>query len=199
MINKATEILTKSFETLRLKAYKDSADILTIGWGHTSDNNFTIKPNSIITEIDAEELFLLDMSEAENIVKKQLPEWQYLNENQYGACTDFAFNRGTLKWKSGKRTLIYECLLNRNYKDAAQEFLSFTKDVAGNILKGLLRRRFAEKLLFETIPYNDSIIKDIINLTVDLQPADLDLPHNLADEVFEMNFVNIPIKPELSL
>jgi lysozyme len=162
MINKAGEQLTKSFESLRLKAYKDSAGVWSIGWGHASDNYFPVLPGSVITEDKAEELFVHYIGNAEATLKHQLPNlttgqaclpdrqagWQNLNENQYAACVDFVYNRGTLKWHSGAETKLHELLLAGQYDRVPDEFLTFTKDIEGHVLEGLLRRRTAEKNLF---------------------------------------------------
>jgi len=176
MINKAGEALTKGFESLRLKAYQDSAGIWTIGWGHTSDKNFTVSPDSIINLLQAENLIVIDLGEAEDVLKKQLPNWQELNENQYAACVDFVFNRGSLKWHSGAETRIHQLLVAKQYDQVGNEFLSFTKDVKGNILNGLLKRRMAEKALYETQPAEDTetIIATIQGLAT-IEPADLEL------------------------
>lgn len=190
MVNKAGDTLTKSFEGLRLKAYKDSGGIWTIGRGHTSDKYFKVTSTSSVTELEAEDLFRRDMIEAEQTLQRELPNWKGLNENQYAACVDFVFNRGTLNWKSGKHTTIYYDLIEQNYTAAANEFLSFTKDIKGNVLAGLLKRRKAERALFTTPVGNTEFAVDMIMKYADeLKPRDLDYPHNLADEVFEMNFV----------
>ncbi len=197
MINQAGEILTKSFESLRLKAYRDSAGILTIGWGHTSDKKFAVKPDSVITLSDAEDIFLNDVGEAEDTLKHELVNWQLLEENQYAALTDFVFNRGTLNWHSGRHTKIYDLLVEKNYFRAADEFFSFTKDVAGNTLKGLLRRRTAERLLFLAPVEKTSVtVLKIKNLIFDLKAEDFEMPHDLSDDKYDMNFVNVPDKPE---
>ena len=189
MINKAGETLTKSFEQLRLKAYPDSGGIWTIGWGHTSDKNYTVTPDSVITLLQAENLIIQDFGEAEATLKEQMPNWQDLNENQYAACVDFVFNRGSLKWHSGADTRIYEWLIKGLFDKVPDEFLSFTKDSAGHVLNGLLKRRIAERHLFlEPVKQdNDAIIKTIQELAV-IEPADLMLlpTKHLDGEIFPM-------------
>lgn len=211
MYNKAGETLTKSFETLRLKAYQDSASIWTIAWGHTSDKYFVVKPDSVIVLIQAEDIFRRDIVEAEHILQKEFPGWKTLNENQYAALADFVFNRGTLNWRSGKHTKLFELLCAGKLDEVAEEFLTFTKDVKGHVLKGLLKRRQAERLLFLTpVENSKSFVDELGKLVVDMEPADFDLPHidlpvsagpspDGADEKFEMSFVSELQKPELNL
>ena len=49
--------LIKHFEGLRLKAYRDSGGVLTIGYGHTTN----VYEKQTITEAEAETLFAKDI------------------------------------------------------------------------------------------------------------------------------------------
>jgi lysozyme len=51
--------LTKSFEGLHLEAYRDCADVWTIGYGHTGP---TLAAGQTISELEAEELLRADLA-----------------------------------------------------------------------------------------------------------------------------------------
>jgi lysozyme len=68
-----------------------------------------------------------------------------INQKQFDALVSFQFNTGAL----GKRTCSLRKDLNlKRYNDAAHDFLKYTK-AGGRTLEGLVRRRKAEKALFE--------------------------------------------------
>ena len=59
--------LIKEFEGIRLKAYYDIADVLTIGYGHTNRaGGFKVYPNQTITENQATTILLQDLKKTED-------------------------------------------------------------------------------------------------------------------------------------
>lgn len=153
MLNQDSINLIKHHEELRLKAYQCTADVWTIGYGHTSDDYFKVTRGMVIDEAKAHELLAHDLIEAEDTVKRQFPEWALLNENQYGAIVSFAFNTGSLKYYDKKRKAfldrtILKYLKKKDWQKVADSFLIYTKDKKGNVLKGLLNRRKSERELF---------------------------------------------------
>lgn len=137
-INKEGRNLIKSFESLVLKAYKDTGGVPTIGWGHTN----TVEMGQSISVQKAEELLDADIAEAEQIVNRhvRVP----LTENQYSALVSFAFNIGDGQFMSSS---LLRFLNAGKYTDAANQFLRWTYD-NGKKLNGLARRREAERALF---------------------------------------------------
>lgn len=156
MINSATLKLIKEFEGLSLKPYYCSANKLTIGYGHVSDDFFEVKKGITIDQDKAEELLIHDLREAEDTLQRQFPTWETLNENQYGALLSLVYNLGPLKTynkekkKFTDRTILIK-LKKNDLKGAAEAFLLYDKG-GGKVLPGLTKRREAEKLLFETPP-----------------------------------------------
>ena len=132
--------LIKTFEGLELKAYKDSVGVLTIGWGSTGSH---VKPGMSITKEQAEELLKQDVSRFEKGVNDlvKVP----LIQNQFDALVSFSFNLGLGNLKSS--TLLRK-LNASDYSGAASEFLRWNR-AGGVVLKGLTRRRQAEKDMFE--------------------------------------------------
>lgn len=138
-MNKAVE-LVKGFEGFSPKAYLCPAGVPTIGYGHTGN----IKPTDTITQQEAEELLKKDLEKFESGVKKavKVP----LNENQLAALVSFTYNVGLGAFNNS--TLLKQ--LNEGHYDlAADQLLRWTK-AAGKELKGLVRRRAAERAVFLT-------------------------------------------------
>lgn len=132
--------LIKHFEGLRLEAYRDPTNVITIGYGHTK----TAQMGQVITEKGAESLLRKDIAvhsePIERLVKVQL------TQGEYDALCSFIFNLGEPAFKSS--TLLRK--LNSGDKvGAAKEFDKWVY-AGGKVLPGLKRRRAAERTLFET-------------------------------------------------
>lgn len=130
--------LVKRFEGCFLKAYKCPANVWTIGYGHTK----TVKPGQLITHEEAEELLKKDMKEFENHVNKLVKV--ELTQNQFDALVSFTFNVGA---GALKRSTLLKKLNRGDYDGAANEFRRWNRG-GGRVLRGLVRRRAAEKDLF---------------------------------------------------
>ena len=145
MINKATLELIKSFEGLELEAYKDAIGVWTIGYGHTAMAGLP-KPvaGMKITEDEAEALLLKDLKKYEAAVQKFITV--PLTNNQYGALVSFTYNLGPANLE---KSTLRKKINAKDYKGAAEEFLKWNK-AGGKVLRGLTRRREAEKALYET-------------------------------------------------
>ena len=137
-INKAGLDLIKSFEGLRLKAYKDAVGVWTIGYGHTK----TATPGTVISEPEAEALLRNDLAEAQGAVERLVK--QPLTDNEYAALVSFVFNLGS---GNLSRSTLLRRLNVGDRKGAADQFLVWNK-AGGKVLAGLTRRRQAERTLF---------------------------------------------------
>ena len=90
--------MLKNFEGCKLKAYKDTSGIITIGYGHT----INVKENDKITLQQAEELFKEDLINAEipaNAVNTTLliKEMQLI-QNNFDALVCLIFNIGSTRF-----------------------------------------------------------------------------------------------------
>jgi lysozyme len=130
--------LIKSFEGLRLKAYRDAVGLLTIGYGHTGRD---VTEGLVITEAGAEELLRADLMRFEDAVRKHAGP---ATRNQFDAMVSLAFNVGV--------TAFANSTLARKHRaddrtGAANEFLRWNR-AGGRPLPGLTRRRQAERRLY---------------------------------------------------
>jgi lysozyme len=135
--------LIKHFEGLFLQAYRCPAGVWTIGYGHTGirHNDGTVKPGRRITAAQAEELLRLDMSKYEAAVNRLVTV--PLAQHEFDALVSFHFNTGAL----GKSTLLRR--LNAGaYAEVPHQLRRWTR-ANGKVLKGLVRRRQSESLLWQ--------------------------------------------------
>ncbi len=131
--------LIKSFEGLRLSAYKCPADVWTIGYGTTAG----VKPGQVITQERAEELLREDVTKVEAQVLRNIKVT--LKQGQFDALVSFTYNLGA--GNLANSTLAR--LLNAgDYMGAAAQFDRWNK-AGGKVLKGLVARRAAERAMFE--------------------------------------------------
>lgn len=136
------KLLIKSFESLKLPAYKDGWGKWTIGWGHTHG----VKPGQTITLAEAQRLFEQDVGDNERLVK--LAVTHSLNDNEFSALVSLVFNIGYGRFLTS--TLLKHLNMG-DMKAAAAEFLKWDH-VGGAPVHGLTRRRLAEQKLFLTEP-----------------------------------------------
>jgi len=133
--------LIKEFEGFQPQPYDDLGGKPTVGFGHLIKQGESF---SQISESQATSLLCSDLVTAEACIEDcvDVP----LTQNQFDALCSFVFNLGCLKLRGS--TLLRH-LNNGAYDLAADEFQKWCR-VGQNQVEGLLRRRLAEKLLFET-------------------------------------------------
>lgn len=127
----------KEWEGLKLTAYRDSADVLTIGYGHTSAAGAPqVRAGMKITEQHAEIILLDDLEKFEADVERlvKVP----LSDNQFAALVSFHFNTGAL----GKSTLLKK--LNAGDYNAVPYELNKWVFAKKKRVQGLVNRRAAE-------------------------------------------------------
>ena len=134
--------LIKEYEGCVLTAYRCPAGVWTIGYGHTGGVNKGDK----ITKKQAESFLKEDIEKFENGVNSVVSV--ALTQNQFDALVSFTYNVGLAAFKT---STLRQKLNAGDYKGAAKEFPRWNKS-SGRVLNGLIRRRNAEKRLFEEIP-----------------------------------------------
>lgn len=133
--------LIKSFESCRLKAYRDIVGVLTIGYGHTGED---VSPDLVITQDEANELLRSDLQRFCDGINDLLEV--DVSQNQFDAMVSLAFNIGLGNF--GKSLLI-RCVNKNNMLDAGSQFARWDH-AGGKTVPGLVRRRAAERALFLT-------------------------------------------------
>ena len=139
-VNIVAERLIKSFEGLKLQAYRCPAGLKTIGWGHVMKPVEQVVES--ITEEQADYLLEQDMAESRKAIYRYYP--MSLNLPQEGALISFVFNCGAGAFQASS---LRQKLLRGEYLLAANEFPKWVH-VRGVKLKGLVRRRLLEREVF---------------------------------------------------
>lgn len=135
--------LIKSFESLRLKAYKavPTERYYTIGYGHYGPD---VTLGATITEAEAERLLAEDLADFERCVSRSTTGWN-LRQCQFDALVSFTFNVGVNAFQNS--TLLK--LIKQSAPEAVirTEFSKWCHS-GGRVLQGLVRRRKAEADLY---------------------------------------------------
>lgn len=146
VVNGAGKALIKVNEGLRLKAYRCSAGVCTIGYGSTRGLDCQpVQSGDEITEGEAEALFNRDILVFSSGVRKLCKV--DLNQNQFSALVSLAYNIGLGNFRAS--TLLRK--LNRSdYDGCSSEFWKWRR-ANGKILAGLVARREKERKLFISV------------------------------------------------
>lgn len=131
--------LLKDSEGCELKAYRDAAGVLTIGYGDTGD----VVEGQTIT-----------MAEAEARLASRLPYFERsvegmvkvpLSQGQFDALMDFVYNLGS---EALRASTLLRKLNAGDYAGAAAEFPRWIH-AGSKVLPGLVKRRALERAMFE--------------------------------------------------
>ena len=116
--------LIKTFEGLKLTAYKDTAGVWTIGYGSTRyHDNKAVKPGDKLTNNEqANALFNNTLTPYEEVVLKyvKVP----LTQNQFDALVSFSYNEGPGALPASS---LLKKLNALDYIGAANQFLEWNK------------------------------------------------------------------------
>lgn len=133
------------WEGLRLKAYRDSKGLPTIGIGTTRYPNGTkVKMGDTCTKAQAYEWFRFDIARFEAFVNRviKVP----LNQNQFDALVSLVYNIGETNFTEGS----VDDKLNAKQFDAALKTWLLYVNSGGKKIDGLVNRRHAEVKLFKS-------------------------------------------------
>lgn len=136
--------IIKEFEGLYLKAYLDPVGIPTIGWGTIKyPNGEKVKMGDTVTAAQAEAYLIHEMSGFVKSVEKLVKV--AISNNSFCALVSFCYNLGAGALE--KSTLLKRLNSGESKEAVAPEFMKWV-NAGGKPLKGLVRRREAEKKLF---------------------------------------------------
>lgn len=136
--------LIREFEGCRLEAYLCPAGVPTIGWGTTRyEDGSRVKLGERISQERAEELLthevMMIVDQMQSVLKVKL------SSRQFSALVSFTYNLGIGNLSTS--TLLKKLNEGKPLGEVAEEFPRWVK--AGDVvLRGLVRRREAEKNLF---------------------------------------------------
>lgn len=166
---KAVELI-KVWEGCRLKAYRCSANVLTIGYGDTHN----VKENMVITQEEAEKRLIKHLTELDAQLSTLLNV--PLKPNQRAAILSLVFNIGI----GAFRTSTLRKKINARDEEAVKiEFLKWNK-VDGKVNQGLVNRRADELSVFLSSP-------DLVDLLPDIATEDEinDILEDVEKKVFK--------------
>jgi lysozyme len=133
--------LIKLFEGVRLKAYKCSAGVPTIGFGNTYyPNGDKVKMGDTITLEQARDLFDDLIVRYERIVNSKLKV--DVKQNEFDALVSHTYNTG------GSTTLFKWVNMEANKDKIKDWFLTKYITANGKVLQGLKNRRLKEWELY---------------------------------------------------
>lgn len=135
--SESAKAMIKTFEGLRLEAYRCPAGVWTIGYGHTEG----VAEGMRITEAKADALFEADIAKAERAVDMAVG-CTNLSQQQYDALVSFTHNLGAGNLRSS--TLLRKvssCPSNPSIRDEFRRWVWATTKTGKKKLPGLVRRR----------------------------------------------------------
>ena len=137
--------LIKKFEGCELEAYQCSANVWTLGYGHTTG----VSEGDTCTEEDAETMLAEDLQEFENYVNDLVTS--DLSQNEFDALVAWTYNLGP---GALKESTLLRRINDGDYEDVPYQIKRWNR-AGGEVLPGLTRRREAEALLFQGEPWED--------------------------------------------
>lgn len=144
---KASETIIKrikEFEGFSARPYRDSAGVLTIGYGTTKDAD----KYNLISKIQADLLLRRDLAQFEATLNNYIAARGYeLTQNQYDALLSFLYNVGSIK--SGSNL---DAAIRQGKPKVVAANLEKYVYAGGQKLAGLVKRRKYEAYLFATSP-----------------------------------------------
>lgn len=130
--------LIKQHEGVRYQAYDDGVGVWTIGVGHTKG----VMKGDTIDDAKVDQYLREDLESAEYAVNSMVKV--ELKQSQFDALVSLVFNIGSGAFSSS--TLLK--LLNKGRYDMAADQFPRWNMAGGKVLRGLVTRRAAERLLF---------------------------------------------------
>lgn len=163
--SRGIEALTQR-EGVRLKAYQDVKGVWTIGVGHTAEAGPPAPVKGMeISLAEAYALLAKDIVQYEKAVNDNVKV--PLTQNQFDALVSLVYNIGGGAFRT---STLLKRLNEGNYKAAAEQFAVW-KRAGPNIVQGLINRRKAEKLQFETpdpVVFGEDVPVETTSVTVEI-------------------------------
>ena len=158
----AIDIITR-WEGCKLKAYLDSVNVPTIGYGHIDG----VRLGQKITQEQAVSFLRADLrntaAKLARVVREDVIE--ELPDNRYAALLSFVFNLG-----ANPGWTIWKKLNARAYDEIPSQMVRFNR-AGGKIVRGLVNRRADEVKLWLEDEADDEVIPSHVTRTTPTPPA----------------------------
>lgn len=143
-INNAGLELIKEFEGFEADSYQDPVGIWTVGYGTTRAAAVGIdpKPGVSVTEPEGEYYLRLAVDKFASAILPKIK--RPINQNEFSAFLSLAYNIGPGAF--GRSSALKH--FNAGDKQKAADSILLWNKAGGRVLRGLVRRREAEKALF---------------------------------------------------
>ena len=138
--------IVKRWEGLKLKAYKDVAGIVTIGYGTTAAAGVGITPRLGMTITQSESEWYLERALSKFGAKIRPKITAPINDNEWAAFLSLAYNIGPTGFARSSALRHF----NAGNKAKAAASILFWNKAGGKVVKGLVNRRADEQALFLT-------------------------------------------------
>lgn len=142
--------LIKEFEGFSAKAYRDIAGVWTIGYGTTAAAGVGIAPKAgmVISEADATMYLRRAVDDFAGKIASAIKV--PANENEFGAFVSLAYNIGPTAFLKSSALKHFNAGRKAETADAMLLWNKATINGKRRVVKGLARRREAERALFLT-------------------------------------------------
>ena len=145
MINQAGIDLIKRWEGCKLKAYKCSAGVWTVGYGLTSRAGFIeVGPDTVLTQEEADWYLEKVVDDFSSKISPMITA--PINENQFAAFVSLAYNIGVGAFQKSSALRRF----NAGQIMEVPAAMRMWKKAGGKVVQGLVNRREAEVKLFLT-------------------------------------------------
>tara|TARA_R100000149_G_C5803620_1_gene89857 strand:- start:129 stop:572 length:444 start_codon:yes stop_codon:yes gene_type:complete len=131
--------LIKKFEGFESDAYQCPAGVWTIGYGHTKG----VTSGDVWSEEHASHILEVELEEYEEYINEYVEV--KLNQNQFDALVAWVYNLGPSNLKS---STMLKVLNEEEWEEVPRQMKRWNK-AGGEVLRGLVRRREAEAMLFQ--------------------------------------------------
>ena len=138
--------LCKTFEGFRAAPYLCPAGVATIGYGNTfyEDGTKVTLQDKHITQVEAELMLVRSLSTQYLPAVLKASPTLINNPNALGAILSFTYNLGVSRYRA---STLRKRLDAADWDGAKIEIVKWTR-AGGRVLKGLVKRREAERALF---------------------------------------------------
>ena len=146
----ATDLITE-FEGFSSAVYNDGVGVPTIGYGstHYANGQKVCFGDPPITEPEARKLLMIVEEDYWDILKRTIPYWSQMNDNQKSALLSFGYNLGPHFYGSSGFATITRLLSDKDWPGVPAGFMLYVNP-GSSVEAGLRRRRTAEGDLWST-------------------------------------------------